>query len=357
MFSNYFHCSKNKSSFVLQLLTPILFSSLCAPLLAMDRDSDIPNEGTPLIAPVSVSMNEEAPIFFDGTRLFYDAQSRVEVRNAIIKKCLCATIINTIGCGCIGASIGISGSGFLYACGVNQGLLFHNIWGLLLEPCTFCGGSMCVFSTPVISITESCQASAENGDDPQKMIWEKPLEITPEMIHAADNRKLIRLEKGHLEALLEQASTKSFLDDFPWPWLNKLLCCSYCDENLVIESIKNRLIQDPDNTSISERELLFLLRDLTNYDERPAYPEVADAYAKQALLAKYGWLSFKKTDKYPLKCKMKYFDRQSIPEGAKEWYCHQEGQAVYLPNSKIQLIRHYKFSEDPAYQSTDTTEQ
>jgi hypothetical protein len=330
-------------------ITFLVFSTL--PLSAMDMDLEDPTEETPLV-PKQIAMSEETP-FFNKTRRFYDIESYRSVRNAAIKKCLCTTILNTAACGCLGAFLGIPLCGTLMGLGVAKGICLKGTCGVLSEAAIACCCGMCTVGCPSIGITEGCRATSNCVDDPNQLDWKTMLEITPEMIDAAQNEKTIVFRKADLLALLDQSSSQTCLsrDDYSWPWLSRWISCNYRSERNIIEQIKCRVIANQtDNSTISEKELLYVIRDLTNNDPQNPPHAIVQTYANQALLAAHGWVAFKESEKYPFKCEMKYVDQRSIPQDAKKWYCNEHGQRMYLPIPEIKMIRYYQFRQDPDYQ-------
>jgi len=318
----------------------------------MDMDSEDYTEGMPLI-PDQIAMSEESP-FFNETRRFYDTESYRNVRNAAIKKCICTTILDTAACGCLGAFLGIPLCGALSGIGVSKGICLKGTCGVLGESALTCCCGMCTVGCPIMGITEGCRATSNCVEDPTQLVWETMLEITPEMIDAAQNEQTIIFRKADLLALLDQASSKTCLsrDDYPWPWLNRLLSCYYRDEKNIIEQIKDRVAANQTETAIiSEKELLYVIRDLTNYDPQRPPHAIVQAYANQALLAAHGWIDFKESAKYPFKCEMKYVDGSNLPEDAQKWYCNEYGQKVFLPIPEMNMIQYYKISEDPDYKN------
>lgn len=351
MFSNYFPFSKNKIIFVVNLLFSSAFFFQFAPLYSMDMEIES-DEEMPLM-PQRITMNNVESQFFCGDRRFYDQESYQKNRNAAIKKCLCTTAIQTASCGCLGALLSIPLIGILAGLGITKGMWLTGTCSLVKESAILCSCGMCTIGCPVMGITEGCQSFSTIVDDPNQVTWKTMLEITPEMIDAADNQKQIVFKKIDLLTLLDRASAKSCSsrDDYPWPWLGKLISGYYRDEKKIIEQVKIRVgAEQSDEATLSEKELLYVMRDLTNYDhENPPHP-IVKAYAHQSLLAANGWIAFQQSEKYPLKCEMKYCDQRTIPENAKQWYCNEHGQKVYLPIPHERMIRYYKFGEDPDYQ-------
>lgn len=352
MFSNYFPFSKSKISFTFNLLAGIILLFNCLSLHTMEMQLEYPAEATPLIPP-RVTMEDIEARFFNGDRRFYDIESYRNVRNAAIKKCLCTTVLDTVTCGCLGALLGIPLCGTLLGVGVSKGICLNGTCGMLSEAAIACCCSMCTVGCPILGITEGCRATSDCVEAPNKLAWKAMLKITPEMIGAAQDQKNIVFRKADLLALLEQASIKTCFsrDDYPWPWLGRLISCYYSEEKNIIEQIKSRVAgNQTDEATISEKELLFVIRDLTNYDPKTPPHAIVQAYANQALLAANGWIAFKESDKYPFKCEMKYVDQRALPADAQKWYCNEHGQTVYLPIDEIKMIQYYRVGEDPEYQ-------
>lgn len=379
------------------MLSLLLIILITTPLAAMEpvslrMEDKAPIETTHLLAPQPVAMNDKEnadpskSILFNGSRRYYDYESYKKVRNEAIKRCTCDTLCSGLGMGCVGCLFGQSIAGCMYACrGTSKGIYFcFTTGGLCIEWGTTGAGAGFLAMPLLLGGPFACSALMEIANNPEKLEWNNQLEISSDMLAAADPKKLIWLERNLLRNLVERASQKSINNDCALPFLSKLFACSYCAEKKVRDAITKRLqvkaiipallaekfqkeyhlpkdvirhlFKFIDFTKINkqsyvtEKELFYLLRDLAkNHYNEPIRP-VAYTYAKQLLLAQNGWISLTKSEKYPIKCEMKYFDINSLPQKTKRWYKLNEGPTIYLPFDP-QIAKYYKFEEDPAYQT------
>jgi predicted nucleotidyltransferase len=379
------------------MLYSLLIILISAPLAAMEpvqlrMEDEQPTERQPLLAPQPVTMNDQGKIgesrsiLFNGSRRYYNHPSYKRVRNEAIKECLCGTLCSCLGMGCVGCLFGQSIAGCMYACGgTSKGFLFcFTTGGLCVEWGTTGAGAGFIGVPLLLGGPFACSASMEVANDPERLEWNNELKIFSDMLEAADPKKMIWLERNLLRNLVERASQKSINNDCALPFLRKLFACSYCAEKKVRNIISKRLqfkaiipalLADKfqkechlpkdvikhlfkfiDFTEINklsyvtEKELFYLLRDLARFQYNMPLPPVAYTYAKQLLLAQNGWLALTKSEQYPIRCEMKYFDINTVPQNAKRWYCPTEGPTIYLPFDS-QLAKYYKFEDDPEYQA------
>jgi len=382
----------------------LLIILVATPLAAMEPVSLSMNdkatkETMPLLAPQRVAMNdqenadESKSILFNGSRRYYDHASYKKVRNEAIKRCACDSLCSGLGMGCLVCAGADAFAGCLYACaGSSKGLIFKWAGSLFVECGVFCGGATCLSITSITGCGLACDTHTKIANNPEKLEWNDELKISSDMLAAADPKKMIWLERESLKNLVERASKKSINNDCALPFLRKLFTCSYCTEKKIRNVITKRLqfkaiipalladkfkkklgvkgaydlpkdvikhiftfidfTEINKQSYVTEKELFYLLRDLTK-NQYPYFVQmhpVAFAYAKQLLLAQNGWLSLTKSEQYPIRCEMKYFDITALPQNAKRWYCPAEGPTIYLPFDP-QLARYYQFEKDPAYQA------
>ncbi len=361
----------------------ILFASLANVFVHAMEPVIMSDERVPLLAqedtqtPAALSMMDDQEdtahpnfILFDGTRRFYDSASKHALWAQSAKRCLCNTALNTICAGCIGSCLGGAVGAVTCLWGTNH-LVTYTISGTAL-----CSGSGCLASL----MTYLSLSAQENANAAEKLAWENRLEIPESLRAASSDSKLIWVEKKSLETLLYHAATKDARgrDDLLWPWIGRLATCYYRKEKQTIEKIRQRVEQNrpkityqllfafqklkipkkvalqilssidfPDDEQeiyITQQEIMYLLQDLGNHKDHS--PLVHD-YARLILLAQNGWISFARSEKYTVECQLQYFDQNSLPASAKQWYSLGNGPTIFLPKPSQQIMQYYKFNEDP----------
>jgi len=297
-------------------------------LLSMSDDSDTHDQNA-------------RSVLFDRTRRFYDTASQQKVRNQAQKECLCEILFCTTCMCCVGGCLG-GAAGAASSCGTKQCV----VW--LCGGTGLCGGSG--FLASIMTFPQFYAADIE--DTPNKVAWKDRLRIPKEMRELARDTEQIFMPKDALQKLLNKVRQKDERgrDDCPWPCLGRVLSCYYRKEKQLVETIRNRMALHADAPQgyITEKELFTLIEDLSDYDEQI---EALTAYAHIAQLARNGWLSFTKTEKYSLACKMHHFDTNTLPESIRAWYCHNYGPIVYLPRPEKmeQFGKYYQFNRDAEY--------
>lgn len=343
-------------------------------------------EQTPLIQPAHIRMieNQKLPILYTQTRQFFDDASSIKFRNKLIKKCLCNTLGAGIGIGCVGSGIGALGATVSYACGCTSGACIPGLCGMFAEWILY---STCPIF--VIGIAASSWASGiKNRLHQIKIKWDEKAEVSHEMITTAQSTKYIWIHPKTISGFVQRAQNKECLNDCLFDFIHKIFTCSYAKEKKYLNHIEKRFekkiimrtllahhfytenehrlpkdiikkifsyinFKEFENYSyLTEKELVFLLRDLP-YNQ--FCHDTFYTYAYQGMLEARGWISFKRSEKYPIQCEVQYFDAniiqgvaQRITETAMDVYGAQTGQTMYLPYS-LELARYYKFEEDPAY--------
>lgn len=305
------------------------------------------DESSPLVNPTSL---DESSIFFDGTRRFYDVESKKKIRNEAIKNCMCQAVC----CGFLGALaggiLGTTCGACFSCCGANtSGALFcMKQGGLFVEFNTICGGAGCIVGSATESILDASDVRQAMKDDVEKVKWDSKLVISDEIIAQADRAKSVTIAKDSLARLLMYSSSKSQQGDCVWPWLARLAAGFYRTRDQIVETLKERAKRTSSNSiPVSEHELLSLLQD-TWHRTGVQYDSTVEAYARLALLAHHGWLSFGRTEKYPIRCETKYFDAIALTPAQQRWYNATNQATIYVPYCP-ELAHVYKFEDDPHY--------
>lgn len=284
---------------------------------------------------------ERKEMLFDGTRRYFDQETENEVRCNAKKRCACETALCTCYMGSLGLCCSFIGSSLSAAMCVKK-------WW-----CYFAIGTGGMAGTGTASSLATLPYSyfTENANAVEKVAWDGNLRITPEMLAAADDTEPIGMTVQTLKKIVAKAQKKREYgrDDCFLPCGRRILTCYYCHEKSTIAAIAHRVAakDDEEQTSVTQKELFMLLNDLVHHGEEI---QVVNAYARAIILAHNGWLSLARTEKYPFRCHMRYFDDVLLPEASRRWYANEHGPAIYLPFD-ITLAAYYKFEEDPQYQN------
>ncbi len=323
----------------------LLAITIASPLIAME-----PNESTPLQEqPLVIEMKDSSPLFAHNRR-FYDDQSKNAFKKAVLKKCLCQTAAFGLSISAIGCLCGTGCAGCMtFCCGSSNGTLFcFAPGGLFAETNILCGGAGCAIGTCMGSATFGPKALSMT-DDAQEIHWNNHLTISDDIVASADNTKFVNIKKDSLRKLLAHAATRSAFSDCAWPWIARITSCFYTARQEQLKTVQKQLADTYENiVPISEQELLGLLQN-TPLPTGAIEEGVIDAYARLALLAHHGWISFAKTEDHPIRCQTKFFDKETLHDYAKKWYCSTENAVIYLPKNNT-LAQVYQFENDPEYQ-------
>lgn len=359
----------------------LIIALLSIPIHAMDTSAPparlTMGEKTPLLAgqPARVQMqDDEQPLLFDGSRHYFDEETRKNTRKTTIKQCLYGAALAGTGAGCLFCLIGCAFGGCLSACAKSTvGVVFCKVPGGKLVEFGLIEGSTGVFVGNLIGgIIGGVEAKGRFKKNSDPLKWKDGLIISPETLEAADSRLKLWIQKSTLKTLIQNAGYGSPL--FTRTFQSLYTCHYQPSEKPIIANLRKRLERNitqlmlfhalreaglpkdvvrylfsflkatdlPDITCISEKELFFLMRNVSDYGERKEKPAVCYDYASPLLLANTGWVSWTPTEKHPIRCEMGCFER------SKHWYFLENGPVIYLPFT-MQLSSCYKFEDDPAY--------
>lgn len=369
----------------------LFFILFCAPLTSLAMEPVVmTDETTPLIAPQRLVMDDHEKtqsIFYDGTRAFYDDEARRKMRNEIIEECVCATAATTAGMVCFGCVFGNSLAGCICACanGNSQaGTLFcHQTGGLFFELGMASGSGGSLFGGLFVGGI-ACSEAKKKISAKSSTLSEFDFKGYNEISKVGRTDKIFWIKKGVLNKLLKRVlPATGYMSRFSG-WISEKFSCSENHKKMPLKMVAQRLEQRLNirtlladtfykdhklpkevikylfkyidftlldtHSYVSEKEFLCLLQCYTDNDSQVPKDlrRFITKYKLQALLAQNGWIAFTKSEKYPIRCEMKYFNTHTLAQTAKEWYSAGHGPVIYLPFSP-QLAQCYKFEEDPAY--------
>lgn len=135
----------------------------------------------------------------------------------------------------------------------------------------------------------------------------------------------------------------------------------FIGKNILLHMLSNRpeFWLNPELNFVTEKEFLTLSLHLGKSHAAWYRRKEMKLYYFVSILAQNGWLSLNKSSKYPIRCNMKFFDNNVLPENIRPYYfasfdANQDTTdvrpTVFLPYHP-DLSRYYKFEEDQEYAS------
>jgi hypothetical protein len=404
---------KNSALYIL-LLIP-----LCASLSAMepvDMPGDDAHEAIPLLDEADeydqemqdirlvmamededdIELDEQKSVFFDGSRRFYDDESRELARDRACEKRLKPIVFNstlctgiTIGTATLAVhlcewcrSLNVRDYAIMTSLVMSYFLIMYSIidWVFEIKPA--------IAERNPFSYRKSCCNDEQSVTIPQAMI------------DAADSTKIIfcdqpRLQRGYatcscpfFKKLRYNGLRRIFfskkdielhnkiqerLDNPCTPLREQYRNLAYQIKKLLVTELPRELIAhifsnfpnqnilehmldhhpkdwwDKGICHLNEEELLLLMKKSSITQWEKFYEYGLSPYLTASVLAENGWVAFAKNKKYPIQCNMKFFNIYAMPnEHMKRYFAKFVNPTVYLPYSP-QLAQYYKFEDDPAY--------
>lgn len=391
-------------------------SSLSIPLVGMEP-VDLANdqEAVPLLEQVQeaqdvrlqmdmeeddTNLDEQKPVLFDGTRRFYDEETRIQVKKRAIKQCLKSTAVQTI--------TGTSFAMLIFYFVIYYFLSKHyEINPLALDLYASCSASIFVLYSLLFSfegylfIIRPAIAEETPFSSHYNLCGrvEKRITIPQSIIDSADITKNIPIADNYAESLHFTISSLLFkklhydklrrslfsrenyefysamLEHLKNPkitlrehyrnlayQIKKLLVLKLPREivghifskfpnNNILEHMMSHCPQNLKDKKIlflNEKELLLLLQKnkLLKWQECLEYG--LSPYLAASILEENGWIAFSKSKKYSIRCNMKFFVKDIMPNHMNYYFAKFSEPTIYLPYS-LQLAHYYKFEDDPAY--------
>lgn len=346
------------------MLCLILFLLFSLPSLAMESVPEpMREQNISLRLGMTTDIEKNVTALFDGSRRFYDEETRNQAKRKSYKQCIKLTALRTTlsGGACSALMLAIN---FLALLITHDSVKFSypEIVSLTFaESSFFIAIYLVYFSildwiTIVQPVTKEYNPFREHISDRwpcNQVSLAKPYATIPEsMINAASTTKLIHADKNKISTIYRSSTIFEYLH---FDRLRRVIFSKNDFE--LLKRIQNILLlaelsendKDKEFCSMHEKDFLSLMKKNEPYNWEDLTTERSKPYLAASILAENGWVAFSQSEKYPIQCNMQYFDMNAIPEDTHVYFTeHDISPTMYLPFS-TQLAHYYKFEEDPAY--------